>query len=226
MNRRTEDLWNGVLAELLPPDAAVRSLEAMLREVSRQQRRRRTCRRLSVVVPLLMLAAWTALRSLPPAVPLTSSHEPPPERGLQSAGSHAGQRTSLRAEARAPHRFMATEQVQTEQAATQAVASRPHRSDPVLMLATRPLPASQIVSTDRMTSHVKIVETAAGVTTTLPSAPSPTAWVTTAGETERALLLDDEGLLALLAGRSAALVGVGSGTRIVLADTEARTSGL
>ncbi len=46
-------------------------------------------------------------------------HEPPPERGLQSAGSHAGQGTSLRAEARAPHGFMATEQVREEQVALQ-----------------------------------------------------------------------------------------------------------
>ncbi len=46
-------------------------------------------------------------------------HESPPERGLQSAGSHAGQGTSLRAEARAPHRFMATAQVRKEPAASQ-----------------------------------------------------------------------------------------------------------
>ncbi len=45
-------------------------------------------------------------------------HEPPPERGLQSAGSHAGAGTSRRAEARAPQRFKATEQVQTEQVAS------------------------------------------------------------------------------------------------------------
>ncbi len=47
------------------------------------------------------------------------AHESDPERGLQSAGSHAGQGTSLRAEARAPDRFMATEQVQEEQDAAQ-----------------------------------------------------------------------------------------------------------
>ncbi len=44
-----------------------------------------------------------------------ASHEPLQERGLQSAGSHASQRTSLRAKARAPHRFMAGEQVQEKQ---------------------------------------------------------------------------------------------------------------
>ncbi len=54
--------------------------------------------------------------------PTELSPEPPPERGLQSAGSHAGQGTSLRAEARAPHEFMTTEPVQTEQAAARAPA--------------------------------------------------------------------------------------------------------
>ncbi len=44
-------------------------------------------------------------------------HEPPQERGLQSAESHTATGTLLRAKARAPQRFMAGEQVREEQAA-------------------------------------------------------------------------------------------------------------
>ncbi len=53
-----------------------------------------------------------------------TTHESAPERGLQSAASHAGAGTSLRAEARVPHRFVATDHVRTEPVATRESQTR------------------------------------------------------------------------------------------------------
>ncbi len=57
--------------------------------------------------------------SAPFSGPGPSSHEPPQERGLQSAGSYAITGTSLEAGARAPRRLMAGEQVPEEPRALQ-----------------------------------------------------------------------------------------------------------
>ena len=51
-------------------------------------------------------------------------HEPPQERGLQSAGTRVGPGMSLRAKARAPMRFRAPEQVRKEQDASHEPESR------------------------------------------------------------------------------------------------------
>ena len=56
-------------------------------------------------------------------------HEPPQERGLQSAGTQVGQGTSLRAKARPPHRSMTTEQVQREQGTCHQPRSHPGGRD-------------------------------------------------------------------------------------------------
>ncbi len=81
--------------------------------------------------PAVQETARPSLDAAPTDVP--TSHEPPQERGLQSAGSHASQGTSLRAEARAPHRFMAPGQFKQEQVALHQRARAAYATGAVLL---------------------------------------------------------------------------------------------
>ncbi len=112
----------------------------------------------------------------PPATG-TTSLEPPQERGLQSAGSHAGQGTSLRAEARAPHGFMAI---------AHGLGAKGTLQEPPPGRAGTPWPAgSGAPGTTRPTSTARLMVTAPGRQakgTTLErpgaSAAQPVPWLT------------------------------------------------
>lgn len=106
-----------------------------------------------------------------------------------------------------------------------ALPAAPPASRSIRVVATRPLPASMVVRTDsRATARLGWVRTSSGVTAVVESGPAWGAWVETDAEPHRAQELTDDELLALVAGRPAALVRSGDEARLVLAGLEAGTS--